>query len=590
MKKSTFFLLLVLAGCTQPPLEKAQEDKPQAPIEERFPRFAKSRETHEAFAGKYMIAAEGEATARAAKKMFELGGNAIDAAVAASFAIGVEQPESTGIGGGGFMLIYFARNKQATAVDFREKAPRKATEKMYQDEKGGVVPGLSTDGALASGVPGMVKGVLEIQEHYGKLTRQQVMAPAIELADEGVPVRHHLAVSLEEQQTLLAKYPATAAIFLHSDGTPLKEGEVLIQKDLARTLRAISDKGADIFYTGIIAKLIVKEEQRIKGLIALSDLARYHTSYRHPVSGKWHDYRIYSMPPPSSGGIHILEILNILENDKLAQLGRGSPEAIHLTASAMQIAFKDRAQFLGDPDFVKVPMSGLISKGYAWSRREEILPGVAAHPKTVKDGDPWHHETHESHESNDTTHFSIMDSEGNTVASTQTINGAMGSGVVIPETGILMNNEMDDFSAKPGVANMFGVIGGKENAILGDKRPLSSMAPTIITKNDKAILALGSPSGPRIITCVAHTILNYLEYKMPLFESLASLRYHHQWLPDELVVEPPGFPPGADYALKQMGYIIKVKEVPCRVEAVAMEDGKLHGVADPRSDGLAIGD
>ena len=582
-------LVLLVWGCAEPPVNREppppEEPEPvHAEVDESRPNYYRDRHTHEARSDKFMIAAEGEKTALAAKKMFELGGNAIDAAAAASFAIGVEQPESTGIGGGGFMLVFSPRTKQVTAVDFREKAPRKATEKMFLDAKDNVVPDLSTAGVLSAGVPGMVKGVLEIQEHYGKLTRQQVMQPAIDLAEGGVKVRHHLAVALEARKNVLAKYEASAAIFLKPDGLPLQEGDLLVQKDLARTLREISAQGAKVFYSGVIAAAIIQEERRLKGLMTWDDLGRYRLNYRRPVRGKWHGYWIYSMPPPSSGGVHILEILNILENDKLAELGRGSPEAIHLTASAMQMAFADRARFLGDPDFVKVPTTGLISKGYARTRRGEIKPDVAAHPQTLKDGNPW------PHESNDTTHFSIMDSEGNAVSSTQTINNPMGSGIVIPGTGILMNNEMDDFSVKPGVANVFGLIGGKENSVQGDKRPLSSMAPTIIVKDDIPILALGSPSGPRIITCVAHTILNYLEYKMPLFESVGVLRYHHQWLPDELVVEPPSFPPAAAEALQKMGYKIVVKEVPCRVEAVAREDGRLHGVADPRADGLAVGD
>ncbi len=537
---------------------------------------SESRAKYEISSSHYVIATQGEASARAAKAMFELGGNAIDAAAAASFTIAVERPQSTGLGGGGFMLIYFAKEKNLVAVDFREKAPRAAKEKMFQDKKGEVVPALSTDGILSGAVPGTVAGILEIHHKYGKLTRQQVIQPAIDLADKGFPVYEYLANAIKDRKDVLAKYPSSAEIFLKPNGEPLSQGDLLVQKDLANTLRLIANLGKKGFYKGPVAKAVIAEETRLYGLIAQKDLDQYKPIFRKPLVGHFHGFDIYSMPPPSSGGIHIIEALNILERDDLKKLGKDTPEGIRLIASTLQEVFADRAKYLGDSDFIKIPIRGLISKKYASTLRSQILPNQARPSKDVKEGDPW------AHESDDTTHFSIMDAEGNTISSTQTINGWMGSGIVVPGTGILLNNEMDDFSSKPGTPNMFGAIGGKENAISPTKRPLSSMSPTIVMKDGSPVLALGSPAGTRIISCVLETLLNYLEYELPLYESVRAPRFHHQWIPDEIQMEPDRFNSNTIMTLEKMGYKVKLKEILCRVQAVARQGNHLVGVADPR--------
>ncbi len=539
---------------------------------------------HEAHSKQYMVASQGEATSLAAREMFELGGNIIDAAVAASFTIAVERPQSTGIGGGGFMLIHWADTGNVLALDFREKAPIKAKETMFQDPKGEVIPNLSSQGILASAVPGMVAGTLTIHDKYGKLSRQQILAPAIRLAEEGVRVYPHLAKAIDVNKELLKKFPASKALFLKPDGEPYQEGELLKQKDLAKTLRTIAEQGKDGFYKGWVAQAILDQQKTLGGLITAQDLDNYEVKFREPVKSTYKGYDIYSMPPPSSGGIHVIEILNILENDNLGQFRPYEAQNIHRTAAAMQLAFADRAKYLGDVDFVNVPISGLIDKSYAKTLRKTIVAHQAKGEKEVKTTDPF------KYESKETTHFTIADAQGNVVSSTQTINGWLGSGVVVPQAGFVMNNQMDDFSARPGVPNKLGVIGGKENAIAPQKRPLSSMSPTIVTKAGKPVLALGSPSGPQIITCVTLTVLNYIEYKIPLYESVSALRYHHQWLPNELIVEDPGLPKETTTELEKMGYNVSRKGIGCKVQAVAFEGDQLHGVSDPREEGLAIGE
>ena len=540
----------------------------------------RTRENYDATGEKFIVASQGEATSMAAKRMFELGGNVVDAAAAASFTIAVERPQSTGIAGGGFMLVHLADEKETLAVDFRERAPGRASEKMYQDDKGEVIENRSVFGGLASGVPGMVAGVLEVHAKYGKLTRAQVLAPAIELAEQGVRVYPHLAFAIERMKPVLSKSPAGRAIFYDKEGEPLKVGALLKQPDLAKTLRAIADKGAAGFYSGWVAKALVEEQKRQGGLITLADLTSYQVKYRPVVTDDYGPYQIVSMPPPSSGGTHVVQILNILEQAPLTEAGPYAAGSLSWTVNAMQLAYRDRAKYLGDSDFVKVPVQALTSDAYADGLRALIDPARAQKSADLASFDPY------KYESKETTHFTIGDADGNVVSSTQTINGWFGSGVVVPGTGMVLNNEMDDFSAKPGVANKFGLVGGPENAIQPGKRPLSSMSPTIVFRDDKPVLALGSPSGSQIITCVALTALNYLTYKLPLYDAVRALRYHHQYLPDELVVEAPGLPSELAEDLEQRGYSVKTGEIGCKVQAIAYEDGKLHGVSDPRGEGL----
>lgn len=544
----------------------------------------------EAAGTQYMITTQGDASSKAGKRMFALGGNAIDAAIAISFAISVERPQSTGIGGGGFMLIHFADSKETIAVDFRETAPNLASEKMYLDRFGKVIPKLSLDGALSVGTPGLVAGLYEIHKKYGALKWQDVVQPSIDLAENGFPVYPHLNEAISQRAEVLKKFPDSKKLFFDTNGEPLAIGSTLRQRDLARTLRKIQKEGRDGFYKGSVAKAIVKSQKKHGGLIREDDLLDYKVKFRRPVWGSYLNYKIASMPPPSSGGSHIIQILNILEGYSLKDDGPFSEQTIHLTTSAMQRAFADRATYLGDSDFVKVPVTGLTSKKYASDLRQQITIDLAMPSQNVKPGAPWPYNT--PYESDETTHFTVMDKLGNTVASTQTINYYFGSGVVAEGTGIILNDEMDDFSAKPGAKNVFGAVGSKKNRIQPKKRPLSSMSPTIVFRNDSDVpmLALGTPSGTRIITCVVQTMLNYLLYDMPLYESVASLRYHHQWAPDEIFVDEPGFTKELKFGLQKRGHSVRTRNLGCRVNAIAREDSRLIGVSDPRGEGLSIGE
>lgn len=585
-KKFCLFLVaLLVSSCShQHPVRVTGTfpQLPKAPFKQGF-----QRSQYESRGTRYMVSSQGDNASRAGAKMFELNGNFIDAAVATSFVISVERPQSTGIGGGGFMLIHLAREKRTLAVDFREQAPASARENMFLDRAGNVVPKESIDSPLASGVPGLIAGLVEVHAKYGKLPLTTVMEPAIALARQGFRIYPELAESIQDRLSVLQKYPDSRRIFLREDGSPKNVGDLLVQSDLANTLAAIAKAGAVAFYRGNIADKIVAAQKKYGGLITAKDLAEYRVVWRQPVWGKYKEWTIASMPPPSSGGVHVIEILNILEPFDLAAAGPMSPRAIHLTASAMQRAFADRAVHLGDSDFVRVPVAGLISKRYAAEVRAKISDELASPSSVVSAGAPWPFNAPE--ESPQTTHLTVMDADGNTVSSTQTINTEFGNGMVADGTGIVMNNEMDDFSAKPGTANAFGAIGGKNNAIAPKKRPLSSMSPTIIFADTKPVLALGTPSGTRIISCVSQTILNYLEYKMPLFDAVSALRYHHQWSPDEIRVEAPGLPEPIVHKLRSMGHSVRERELGCKVNAIARESGGLLGVADPRAEGMSVG-
>ncbi len=540
-----------------------------------------TREQHESFSQKVMIATQGVHSTEAGLKMIRLGGNAFDAAAAISFAISVERPQSTGLGGGGFMLIDSPSFKSPKALDFRERAPFLARSDMYLDKRGTPINKMPIDGILASGTPGTVKGILEMHKRYGKLSRRQVITPAIELAERGFRVYPHLAKALEFRKDVLKQYPATKKIFF-KDRAPLREGDLLIQRDLGKTLRAIRQRGASGFYKGFVAQAIVKEFKRLGGLITQDDLNKYHVKWRKPIHGTYKNYDVFSMPPPSSGGTHIVQILNILEPWDLKSKGVQSPETIHKTATAMQLAFVDRAKYMGDSDFVKVPVKGLTSKSYGKILREKITPR-ALQIKTKDLVNAF------KYESDETTHFTVMDREGNIISSTQTINYWMGSGVVVPGTGIIMNDEMDDFSKKPGDSNLFGAVGSKNNLVAPGKRPLSSMSPTIIKKKGQVVLALGTPSGTRILTCVAQVVLNYLEHELTLWDAVSATRYHHQWSPDYIRIGSPGFSKETKRALKSKGHTLQRKNLGCKIQAISVEQGKLHGVSDPRGEGLARG-
>lgn len=547
------------------------------------------RQRSEAFGHGYMISTEGTAATAAAKSILDQGGNIIDAAVAASFAISVERPQSTGLGGGGFLLYREAKTGKIYAIDFRERAPLRANQSLFVDRQGGVVPGRSVNGILSVAVPGLVAGLTEIHRRFGRLPLARLVAPAISLANNGFPVYPSLARALFERRSVLAEYPATRAIFLKPDGTPWRAGETLRQKDLAGSLRLIAREEAHAFYEGRIARAILRQSRRLHGILGADDLRGYQVRWREPVRGHFHGMEVVSMPPPSSGGALVIEILQMLDHDPLPELGPLTAPSIHLEASAMQLAFADRAAYFGDPDFVKVPLAALLSPAYAARQRARIQPDRATPSsdvgpgKLLPDG---------AGEKADTTHFSIMDDEGNAVSSTQTINGWMGSGIVVPGTGIVLNDEMDDFSVKQGASNQFGAVStSNANSIAPGKTPLSSMAPTLVLESGKPRLVVGAPGGTEIITCVAQTILNYLGYGLTLYDSLDAVRFHDQWKPDELLVEAPGPAPSVLNRLANMGYSIRLEPngLTCRVMAVAREAEGLHGVSDPRDAGSAAG-
>lgn len=532
-----------------------------------------------------MITTQGEASSLAAQKMFNEGGNIIDAAIAASFAISVERPQSTGLGGGGFLLFREAKSKKFYAIDFRERAPIQSTETMFLDDKKEVVSHLSKNGILAVGVPGLVAGLIDIHKKFGVLPLKKIIQPAIDLAENGVTVYPHLAEALHSQKEILAQYPSSKSIFLKENGEPYQLNEKIIQKDLATTLRLIAEKGKKAFYQGKIADAIVEESKKYNGLLTHSDFKHYQVKWRKPVRGKYKGYEVVSFPPPSSGGAHVIQILNLLEADSFKSFKFGSVKSFHTGAQAMQQAFADRAQFMGDPDFnSKIPLKGIISKSYAQSMRAQFKENKFRSADEVKAGNA------PEHESTETTNFSIMDAHGNSVVSTQTINGYFGSKVVASGTGIILNNEMDDFSAKTGNANLFGAIGGKANSIEPKKTPLSSMAPTLLLKKNKPVLALGSPGGTRIITCVAQTIINYVDHEFSLYDSISAYRFHHQWKPELLEIEKPGPSQSVIKGLEDLGYTVKLNDFPCRVNAVANENDTLIGVADPRDIGIALGE
>ncbi|MCM2291840.1 gamma-glutamyltransferase [Allorhizobium sp. BGMRC 0089] len=480
-------------------------------------------------------------------KVLKEGGNAVDAAVAVAYTLAVTYPTAGNLGGGGFMTLRMADGR-TDFIDFREKAPLAATKTMYLDAKGDIVPRASLDGYLAVGVPGTVKGLELAREKYGTQSRAALIDPAIRLAKDGFTLNQGDAGILAYGAKRLAKNPDAAKIFLKADGTPYREGEVLKQPDLAKVLEAIRDKGADAFYKGFVADAIVKASEAGHGILAKADFTAYRVRELKPVECDYHGYHIISSPPPSSGGVIICEILNILEAYPLAEQGYGAASTVHDMVEAMRYAYADRNTALGDPDFVKNPVSKLLSKDYAKDIRAKIEPGKAGKSADVKPLG--------GHESTETTHFSIIDREGNAVSVTYTLNGSFGAGVVAPGTGILLNNEMDDFTSKPGVPNLYGLVQGEANAIEPHKTPLSSMSPTIVTKDGKPFMVIGSPGGSRIITITLEAMLNVMDFGMNISDAVNAPRIHHQWQPDKIYYEPYALSPDTIEKLKSMGYTL----------------------------------
>nr|WP_292986970.1 gamma-glutamyltransferase [Pantoea sp.] len=531
-----------------------------------------------------MVASVDAMATQVGVEILRQGGNAVDAAVAVGFALAVTHPQAGNLGGGGFMLLRTASGR-ATAIDFREMAPGHASRDMFLDKQGNADSKLSLTSHLASGTPGTVAGLALAAQKYGTLPLSTLLAPAIKLARDGIPVNDALADDLKTYgKEVLVTHPNSKAIFYKPDGTPWQKGDRLVQKNLAHSLQLIARQGPDAFYKGEIADEIAGEMAQHGGLINKADLAAYRAVERKPVSGTYRGYEVFSMPPPSSGGIHIVQILNILENFDLAKMGFGSADAMQVMAEAEKYAYADRSEYLGDPDFVKVPWQALTSKAYAKSLAQHIDVAKARPSSEIKPGKL------EPYESNQTTHFSVVDKQGNAVAVTYTLNTYFGSGIVAGNSGILMNNEMDDFSAKPGTPNVYGLVGGEANAVQPAKRPLSSMSPTIVAKGGKTWLVTGSPGGSRIITTVLQMVVNSIDFGMNVAEATNAPRFHHQWLPDQLRVEK-GFSPDTLRLLEAKGQHVKVLPSMGSTQSIMIgPDGMLYGASDPRSiDDLSAG-
>ena len=502
-----------------------------------------------------MVTSEHALATAAGVEILKQGGNAIDAAVATGFALAVVQPEAGNIGGGGFLLLRMASG-ELHFLDYRETAPAAAASNMYLDASGNVIPDLSVIGYKSIAVPASVAGMVKAQKLWGKLTLAQDMAPAIRLARRGWALSHEEAVALRDPD--LAKFPETKRIF-QRNGHHYRQGEIFRQPDLARTMQAIS-KNPDSFYRGRIAQKLAADMQQGGGLVTTSDLAAYEVKERQPVQGDYRGYHIIGAPPPSSGGIALIEILNILEGYDLSHFGSRSATSMHLTVEAFKRAFMDRSELLGDPDFSKIPVAQLIDKHYALGWRESINPDHTEPANALRRPEAFEQldrvaRLNTGPEPNHTTHYSVVDPAGNAVAVTTTLNNSFGSFVTARGLGFLLNDEMDDFASKPNAPNMYGLIQGPANSVGGGKRPLSAMTPTIVTKDGKLALVLGSPGGPRIITTVANILMGVVDYGMDIQQAVNAPRFHHQWLPDKIFLEP-GFSPDTIELLRQKGHDI----------------------------------
>jgi len=527
-----------------------------------------------------MVASQEKRAAHVGVEILKAGGNAVDAAVAVGFALAVTHPQAGNIGGGGFMLVHLSGRNETVAIDYRETAPAAMTRDVFLDEKGEADPTKSRDSALGVGVPGTVAGLALAHEKYGsgRFTLSDLIAPAIKLARDGFEVDDDLADSLPRAQPRLARWPASAKIFLKGNGAPLERGDRLVQPDLANTLETIATQGPRAFYEGPLADKLIASLRQSGGIMTRDDLKSYQAILRPAVRGTYRGYDIASMPPPSSGGVHLIQILNILEGFPLRETGAGSATTYHLMIEAMKPAYADRAEFLGDPAFINVPVAGLTSKRYAAELRRKIDPEHARPAQSVRAGNP------AAHEGDNTTHFSVVDADGNAVANTYTLNFSYGLGLVAEGTGILLNNELDDFAAKPGAPNAYGLVGGDANAPGPGKRPLSSMSPTIVLRDGRVFLITGTPGGSRIITTVLQVILNVVDHQMNIAEAVAAPRIHHQWLPDIVFAER-GLSPDTVRLLEGRGHALITTATSGSANSIMVAPDGLAGAADPRQRG-----
>ena len=562
IKLFLFLILLSTAGAI------GQDD----PLYSREARF------HPVVARNGMVATESKYATQAGLKVLEEGGNAVDAAVTIGFTLAVTFPRAGNLGGGGFMLIYLADSNQVLSIDYREKAPKKASRDMMLDEEGNVDKEKSRHSILSAGVPGTVAGLTLALEKYGTISLKRALQPAIDLAQKGFAVDQEMSKSLTHVKGRMESSQASMDIFFKEGGESYSEGELLTQKDLAWSLKQIAENGPGSFYSGAIAKKIASFMEQNGGLITSHDLKSYKAITRKPVKGEYRGYKIYSMPPPSSGGVHLIQMLNILEEFSLSSFGHNTAKTIHILTEAMKYAYADRSKHLGDPDFSPIPVSGLTSKKYAKALKEKIDLKKSTPSREISPGNP------NLQEGNNTTHFSVMDRYGNAVSNTYTLNFSYGSKITVPGTGILLNNEMDDFSSKPGTPNAFGLVGGKFNSIAPEKRMLSSMSPTIVIKEGMPFLITGSPGGSRIITTVLQVIINVIDFEMNISEATNAVRVHHQWLPDELKVEK-GLNEDTISILREMGHKVEIGSTIGVAESIMKKGDYLYGTSDPRRPG-----
>ena len=532
-----------------------------------------------------LVVAQEKMSAQIGADILRRGGNAIDAAVATGFAMAVTYPRAGNIGGGGFMVIHLAASGEDIAIDYRETAPNATTPTIFLGTDGKPDPAKSRDSALGIGVPGTVAGLALALEKYGsgKFTLAQLLQPAIALARDGYVVTDDVADTLPQWHRRIARWPAAVKIFSRADGSSLREGDRLVQADLATTLTAIAEQGPRGFYEGSVADKLAKAITDARGIMTADDLKAYQPVIRTPVRGTYRGYDIVSMPLPSSGGIVLLESLNILEGFPLAEMKQGSAPSLHLLIEAMKRAYADRARYLGDPAFVNAPLSTLLAKDYGAELRAGIDPDHATPAVSIANAKP-------AHEGSNTTHFSVVDQFGNAVANTYTLNFSYGLGLVADGTGVLLNNELDDFTAAPGATNAFGLVGFEANLPGPGKRPLSSMSPTIVLRDGKVVLVTGSPGGSRIISTVLQVIVNVIDYKMDVAQAVAAPRLHHQWLPDDVSIEP-GFPDDVLAVLREKGHHVVESAGYSSANSILVTPTGLLGAPDPRTRGAeAAGD
>ncbi|GAA3844900.1 gamma-glutamyltransferase [[Pseudomonas] carboxydohydrogena] len=524
-----------------------------------------------------MVVAQEKIAAKIGADVLRHGGNAVDAAVATAFAMAVTYPRAGNIGGGGFMVIHLARENKDLALDYRETAPAAATPTMFLGPDGKPDAAKSRDGALGIGVPGTVAGLTDALQRYGSgnFTLRELLLPAIRLARDGFVITDDIADTLPDARKRFAPWPSSAALLARADGTPLREGDKLIQPDLANTLQAIADHGTDGFYDGPVAQKLASAIQAAGGIVTRDDLKAYRPVWREPVRGSYRGYDIVSMPLPSSGGTVLIETLNILEGFDLHKMGAQTPASLHVLIEAMKRAYADRARYLGDPAFSKAPLTRLLSKDYAAQLRADISPDKSTAVKAA---------AAQPHEGTNTTHFSVVDAQGNAVSNTYTLNFSYGVGLIAEGTGVLLNNELDDFTAAPGASNAYGLVGYEANLPGPGKRPLSSMTPTIVLKDGRPVLVTGSPGGSRIISTTLQVIVNTLDYRMNIAQAVSLPRLHHQWMPDEVRIEH-GFPQATRDALRAMGHTLVTPMGQTSANSIAASKDGWLGAADPRTRG-----